>query len=299
MSFASRVYETARDPLAAPLKWRASRDPGALAQRQAELAHRAGVDRAYLLLSFDCDTDDDARVTRDVHSRLTELGARPTYAVPGELLRQAPEVYGPLSAEGAEFLNHGGRKHTYFDDRLGRHASCLFYERLSPDAVREDILEGHRLVREVLGIEATGWRTPHFGTYGRQAQLRFVHDILRTLGYRFSSSSTPLVGLRWGPVVDRFGLPELPVTGVPEAPLRILDSWGFFAAPDRDRTPSDYLRQAETLARTVAAAGVGIINVYADPSHVHDRSEFFDAVSLWRDVAEPVSYGGLLERLGR
>jgi hypothetical protein len=161
------------------------------------------------------------------------------------------------------------------------------------------VCAGDRLVRDVLGVDVKGWRTPHFGTYQRPGQLRFLHGVLAELGYRYSTSTIPFVGLRWGPIVHRYGLPELPVTGAPEAPLRILDSWGYFAAPDRDQEPRDYLRQAESLAQTVATASVGLINVYADPSHVHDRSEFFAAVSMWRDVAEPVSYSELLDRIRR
>ena len=106
----------------------------------------------------------------------------------------------------------------------------------------------------------------------------------------------PLVGLRHGPLYSGFGLAELPVTGVPVAPLEILDTWGFFAAPDRTRTPSDYSRQAHLLAEQIADAGAGVINVYGDPLHVHDRPEFMDAVPAWTSVAEPVSFSELLER---
>jgi peptidoglycan/xylan/chitin deacetylase (PgdA/CDA1 family) len=293
------VVAAVREPGTASIRWRARRNPATLAERQVELARRAGLTDAYLVLSFDCDTEEDARVVPDVHARLDGLGVEPTYAVPGELLRRTPDVYLELATAGVKFLNHGGKEHTYFDDHLGRYASCFFYDRMPPELVREDIVRGHQVVQEVLGIEATGWRTPHFGTYGRPGQLRFLHSALSDLGYRFSSSTTPIVGLRWGPVVDRYGLPELPVTGAPASPLQILDSWGYFAAPERNREPGDYLREAKALADAVSAAGVGIINVYADPSHIHDRSEFFEAVSMWRDIATPTSYEDLLERLGR
>jgi hypothetical protein len=38
--------------------------------------------------------------------------------------------------------------------------------------------------------------------------------------------------------------------------------------------------------------------VYGDPIHVHDSDEFFDAIETLARVAEPVSYGELLERIG-
>ena len=294
----TRARAVTRDPIAAAVVWRARRDAASFVQRQARLARRAGIDRVYFLLSFDCDTDDDAAVVWDVHERVSDLGVRPTYAVPGELLRRSADVYRRIAVTGAEFLNHGGAEHTYFDEQLGRHASCFFYDRLGPDRVRQDVENGDRIVTEVLGARPRGFRTPHFGTYAQPAELRYLHGILGQLGYRFSSSTLPRFGLRHGPVSRRLGLPELPVTGVPEAPFEVLDTWGFFAAPDRSRTPGDYVGQARLLARALAKEGAGVINVYGDPIHIHDRPEFFEAVSAWVELAEPVSYTTLLDRVG-
>jgi peptidoglycan/xylan/chitin deacetylase (PgdA/CDA1 family) len=279
------------------MRLRARRDAASFVQRHARLARRAGIDRVYLVLSFDCDTADDAAVAEEVHDRLAGLGVRPTYAVPGALLRNASDVYRRIAATGAEFLNHGGVEHTFFDETLGRHASCFFYDEIGPERVRQDVEEGDQIVEEVIGRPAQGFRTPHFGTYQRPEQLRFLHGVLRALGYRFSTSTTPRFGYRYGPISDRYGLPELPVTGVPEAPFEILDTWAFFGAPDRVRSPEGYLRQARILARALAEARAGVVNVYGDPVHVHDRPEFFDAVREWAAVAQPVSYRELLDRV--
>jgi hypothetical protein len=266
-------------------------------RRQAKLARRAGIDGLYLILSFDCDTDDDARVALAVHERLADIGVRPVYAVPGELLRRGADVYGQIAATGSEFLNHGGREHTYFDEELGRHASNFFYDEQTPERVRQDIKEGREHVSDVIGVDPRGWRTPHFGTYQSAAQLGYLHDVLRETGHSFSTSTMPRWGLRHGPVFDALGLPELPVTGVPRAPFDILDTWGFFAAPDRYHDPADYLEQAQLLADLASRAGAGLINVYGDPIHIHDSEEFFSAVEAWAAVATPISYGELLERI--
>jgi hypothetical protein len=278
--------------------WRLKRNGDVLA-RHAALARRAGIDRVYLILSCDCDTAEDAEVAWQMHSRLGELGVLPVYAVPGALLERAADTYTRIAATGAEFLNHGGAEHTYFDEKHGRHASCFFYDELSPELVRQDVLDGDRIVTEVLGRRPQGFRTPHFGTYAKPRQLRHLHLVLKELGYRFSTSTTPGFGLRHGPVSDHLGLVELPVTGAPDAPLQILDTWGFFAAPDRTRTPAEYLGQARVLAKGLAAEGAGVINVYCDPVHIHDRTEFYEAVRAWTEVAEPVSYGEVLDPLGR
>jgi peptidoglycan/xylan/chitin deacetylase (PgdA/CDA1 family) len=293
----SQLREHLADPATLGVRVRARRSPEAVIRRQAELARALGFDRPFLVLSFDCDTADDAAVVTGVHRRLAELGVCPTYAVPGALLERAADVYAPLAETGAEFVNHGGAEHTYFDDRLGRHASSFFYDTLDPERVSRDIEDGHRICRDVLGKTPRGWRTPHFGTYSAPAQLRHLHQTLLALDYRFSSSTLPRVALRHGPLYRGFGLPELPVTGIPIAPLEILDTWGFFAAPDRTRTPVEYLEQAQLLARAIANAGAGVINVYGDPLHIHDSPEFFAAVEAWTRVAEPISFAGLLDRI--
>jgi hypothetical protein len=286
------------DLAARAVRLRARIDAGGLARRHARLARRAGIDRPYLILSLDCDTDGDARVAWQVHERLADLGVRPVYAVPGELLRRGADVYGRIAETGSEFLNHGGREHTYYDEELGRHASNFFYDEQTPERVRQDIEEGHEHVAAVIGVEPRGWRTPHFGTYQDADQLRYLHGVLRELGYEFSTSTTPRFSLRHGPVFDSFGLPELPVTGIPRAPHEILDTWAFFAAPGRVHGPGDYLEQARLRAELTDSAGAGLINVYGDPIHVHDSDEFFDAIETLARVAEPVSYGELLERIG-
>lgn len=293
----ARMRAIVRDPLATAVRLRAQRDRGALLRRQARLARRVGLDRPYLILSFDCDTAADAEAVPAVHERLAGLGVTPTYAVPGALLRQAAAVYGPLAAAGVEFLNHGGVEHTYFDEALGRQASCFFYDELDEDRIRQDVEDGHAAVSEVTGAAPSGFRTPHFGTFQKPDQLRFLHATLARLGYRFSTSTVPRVALRHGPVTARFGLPEVPVTGIPAEPFSILDTWAFFAAPARTYEPGDYVEQARAVAEAVGAAGAGVINVYGDPLHVRDRDEFFAAVELWAGVAEPVSYAELLDRV--
>jgi peptidoglycan/xylan/chitin deacetylase (PgdA/CDA1 family) len=286
-----------RRPAPSLLTWYARRNPYALAARHSRLARRVGVDRVYLVLSFDCDTDADAEVAASVHERLAKLGVVPVYAVPGELLRRGEGVYTQLAREGAEFLNHGGVEHTYFDEALQRQRSCFFYDELEPARVAEDIEKGHELVTDIIGDRPAGFRTPHFGTYQRAGTLQHLYSVLRRLGYRFSTSTTPRFALRNGPAFRRNGVVELPVTGTPTAPLEILDTWGFFAAPDRINGPADYLRQAELLAHAMHRFGAGVINVYGDPAHIHAQPEFFEAIEAWTRVAQPISYGALLDRI--
>jgi hypothetical protein len=291
-SVAAKVARVAREPRT--VLWERRR-PERLFERHGRLARQAGVDGLKLVLSFDCDTLGDAEVAWEVHERLMDLGVVASYAVPGEILERGADTYQRIAATGAEFLNHGYLEHTVKRD--GVYESTLFYDRISLDQVREDIVRGDRAVREVVGRQPEGFRTPHFGTFQEPAQLRFLHEVIAELGYVYSSSTLPLAGFRFGPVFDRFGVLEFPVSGKATAPLEILDSWGFFAAPDRTVDADDFVRETAAVADLYERAGAGILSFYADPSQVHDQDVFFDAVERWAVVATPTSYGELARSL--
>jgi hypothetical protein len=248
------------------------------------------------VVSFDCDTADDIEAAWDVHNRLMGLGVMPAYAVPGELLAEGASVYRRISATGAEFLNHGYRRHTYFDRAAGEHRSCFFYDRQPRDAVAADVTGGDKAVAEIIGIRPRGFRTPHFGTFQSEDQLRFLHGLLRRLGYAYSTSTAPRFGLRYGPVFDRHGLREIPISGCGSRLSAVLDSWGCFRAPDRVLGPEDYREEAVKMARLLAG-GPGLLNYYADPSHIADQPIFFDTVATLAKIASPTTYASLLERL--
>jgi hypothetical protein len=293
----SRIKTAMDDPRAAAYRARSRLCRGGLFKRYGRLARRLALDRVWLILSFDCDTPEDAAVAWQVHERLADMGVQPAYAVPGALLRQAPDVYRRIADSGAEFLNHGDRMHTRFDVSVGRWTSTFFYDEQPREVLADDIERADRTVREVIGRPAPGFRTPHFGTFQAPTQLRWLHDRLSVLGYGFSTSTVPLWGFRHGPAFERFGRIELPVTGGSEAPLSILDTWSCFAAPDRVRNPGDYEREAAGVAEAYARVGAGILNVYGDPCHIHDREEFFRSVEHWLTVAQPIAYTKLLDRL--
>lgn len=277
------------------LRAQAGRD--SLDRRYRRLAEQAGFRGLYLVLSFDCDTSEDADTVLKVHNRLKGLGVTPAYAVPGELLNKGKRVYRQIVEAGGEFINHGYRDHTYFDNARGRYASCFFYDQLPLETVREDIVQGDRNLRATLGVAPKGFRAPHFGTFQKPAQLRFQHSVLQDLGYSFSTSTLPLYAYRFGPAFRDFGVWELPVSGMGSMPLRILDSWSCFAAPNRRFGPDDFVREGRQAGENFESLGIGLLNFYADPSHIHDRDEFFETVAFWAEIAKPVTYSELLAKL--
>lgn len=251
--------------------------------------------QSYFILSFDCDTEEDITVALDVHFKLQDIGIIPVYAVPGELLKKGEKVYRQIYETGAEFINHGGCGHTYFDTKHQRHASCFFYDQQSQEDLRNDILLGHETLQDILGITSEGWRTPHFGTFQKPEDLKFLYSILNELSYSFSTSTSPVMAYQHGLLFKKDGIIEIPVTGIYSEPLNIMDTWAYFAAPDRTKLPYEYTKEAQEIAH-FSSKYPTLINIYGDPSHIHDKPEFFKAMALLVNSAQNVNYTQLLEK---
>lgn len=270
--------------------------PATLWRRYAEKCAASGFGERSFVLSFDCDTPEDIKVALDVHHRLLDMNILAVYAVPGELLRIGDKVYTAIAETGAEFMNHGDISHTYFDERKQRYASCFFYHEQTHERLKRDICEGDKTVTEIIGVKPKGFRTPHFGTFQAAADFKFLYEILTQLEYDYSSSATPEKGLRFGPVYQQDSLLELPVTGMASNPMNILDSWAFFEAPDRQFSPKDYLRECENLKDLSVESQNMFLNIYADPSHIADSEEFFEAMAIIRSVMPSKSYKEVVAR---
>jgi len=270
--------------------------PALVAARRCAATRAAGLDRPAFILSLDCDTEKDIAVGGDVFRRLRDRGIMPVYAVPGALLERGNDCYGRIAEAGCEFLNHGQAEHCRLTAE-GRYESTFFYDRLPRAAVRADVVAGHETLKRSLGITARGFRTPHFGSFQAPQELAFLHGLLRELGYRFSTSTGPLWGLRHGVLRDVGGLVEIPLTGCCEWPATILDSWSFRFAGGR-LTELDYLRQIVGFKRLMDEGAPIFVNLYADPSQVYDWPEFFEAVGSLSRYCLP-SYERLLEMTQR
>ena len=260
-----------------------------LRRRSASLARRQGVDRLVVVVSLDCDTPDDIGIVEDVHDRLSAIGITPTYAVPGELLEQGADVYRRLADRGAELVNHGWKQHCRLDRDTRTYESSYFYDQLPLDVVRRDIECGHRAVEDVSGRAPAGFRTPHFGTFRSRRQLRWLHELLAGLGYRYSSSTMPLAGLLGGPLQsDPTGILELPVSGPVSSPHRVLDTWSYRFAPGRRGRESEYVADVRTLlAQHTSTGAPGVINLYGDPSQVADWPDWFEVMGELAPHAVP------------
>lgn len=245
------------------------------------LARAAGVDRLYLLLTFDCDTDGDIAIVTQLESDLRKRDIHAGFAVPGAQLEKGASTWRQLGDRGCEFLNHGGRPHTEW--RGDRFWPITFYDQLADEAIVSDIQDGHRRVIEITGTTPEGFRAPHFGSFQQPAQLQLLYETLKPLGYRYASTTLPSLGLTHGPFVDMDGIIELPTMGSFRNPTTLLDSWTYLTDRANFALGDEYYELfAETLARMTEYGIPGILTYYADPSHVMGQRPFeraLDAVA--------------------
>ncbi len=292
------IQKAAGNPFEFGLRLAARLAPAALFRRYDRLARRQGLDRLYLILSFDCDTPEDIPAAETLHARLRELGVKETYAAPGQILEMGAKTFRNIAADGAQFINHGALPHA--EKRGERYWSVTFYNEMTPEEIRADILRGHEIVERVVGCAPKGFRAPHFGMLQQPRTLQVIHDSCRELGYRFSTSTLPLCAFEHGVIWRVHGLTEIPVSGSVAKPLQILDSWSYIVSPAQPELRSSY---AALFQRTVddllSRRVAGVLNYYVDPAHAAENEVFFQAVAhAARRGLPSLHYEDLLEMVG-
>ena len=247
-------------------------------RRYIRRARQWGIDRLYLVLSFDCDTQEDIAAAEQLDQWLRERNIKACYAVPGAQLKQGAETYRRIAENGSPFLNHGAAPHT---EKVGdAYQSVTFYHQWTHDEVVQDITRGHEIVTETIGQEPRGFRAPHFGLFQKPHQLELQYQTLRSLGYRYSTSTLPNLAFRRGPVYDAGGLFEFPLSGSYASCLQILDSWGSIKSPQEPVLQEVYSRLfVETVQRFVELKIPGLLNYYVDPAHVIRSDAFYEAMN--------------------
>jgi len=273
------------------LRGRSTVPAGGALDNYLALCRRAGVDRLYLILTFDCDTDGDITAVGDLDRDLRRRGIAAGYAVPGSQLEKASDVWRSVADNGAEFLNHGGRAHAEFRD--GRYWPITFYDKLSTADVIADIELGDRLVRQCAGKTAEGFRAPHFGSFQSPEQLSVIYDTVQRLGYTYCSTTTPATALTRGPIVRAGnGIIELPTMGSYRNPSTLLDSWTYLTDRVHYTLGEEYHTLfAETVERMTGQGMPGLLTYYADPSHVAGQAPFEKSLDVIAKCRVPSMHG--------
>jgi hypothetical protein len=248
------------------------------------------LQKSFLIISCDCDTQLDTESVLDVDSEFEKLGVSPSYAVPSMRIQSGLEVYRALISKGRDFLNHGYSDHVFFDSEGSAHNSFL-YSNLSKLEVCEDFTLGHEYFEKTFGILLKGWRTPHFGSFENRKNLRLIHSLCSRFDYRFSSSSSGLTGFIRGPISVSSQIREFSVTGHGTAGFGVLDSWSFQKVSGEEiviDVPRFYeaYKNMEENYRGIHS----VINLYFDPRHIKNVPEFWEMMKFIVESRECISF---------
>ncbi len=247
----------------------------ALAARNAAL----GLTAPLLFLSFDCDTDQDIPAARTLAYKLRGMGLHGTFAVPGVQLARGAETFRAMAEDGFEFMNHGALPHTRWDGE--KYVPATFYGEMALAEVERDIREGDRMVREVTGRAPFGFRAPHFGCFQTPEQIAFMHRICRTLGYAYTSTTIPALGLEHGSWFLNEGVCEIPLAGSWCEPLNIPDSWSNLSDRTHFTLGNRFTELWHESLEAVRRRWLPLILCwYVDPAHVIGQPPFEETVAL-------------------
>jgi len=150
----------------------------------------------------------ESRVEASVDTLLALMagaGARGTFFTLGEVAAAHPRLVRTIAALGHEIGCHGDRH------------ECVY--RMSPDQFRSDIRRARQRLEDLAGAPVIGYRAPNFSIGPKQ---RWAYSILMEEGFRYDSSSHPILHDRYGcPTAPRFpyGIFRTGMTWLTEFPI--------------------------------------------------------------------------------
>jgi hypothetical protein len=254
---------------------------------------KLNLDGIYLIISCDCDTDEDIDASIKLHEWASKRKIKLTFAVPGTQLINGANVYGEISKR-SEFINHGYLAHAKIYN--GEYVSTTFYNEMPFEEVKSDIENGHHCIEDILNKSPNGFRAPHFGHFQSRAQLSYQYKVLNTLEYQYSTSTVSLKAALKGAIYKVNGLYEMPLTGTYSNPCSQLDSWTYLLDKKHYRLSEKYKTNLISLWKNLSCKGInGVINIYVDPSHVVNDSVFREGIEfLLQNEVKTIDYHDLI-----
>lgn len=232
--------------------------------------------RVCFVLSFDVDYSEDVKALPYLVENLNKYDFKASFALVGLWVVKFPDEHKLIVEAGYEILNH-----SYSHPDNEELNPDGFFNRMTFDEQFEEIRKCDDVIKEILGIQTTGFRTPHFGNLHTEQ----VYEAIQKLGYRCSTSTV-------APFTETFGLPfkvrdniwEFPVSTCPSHPFSTFDTWhsfrkpgGFFKHGAWHRDVQDFLANFRELVEIGIECG-SFINLYFDPRDIMAKNKVLDGI---------------------
>ena len=185
------------------------------------------LNNSIFFLSFDFETQRDINQIELLTTKLLRLKIKPYYAIPGELIKKNKNKLKKVCSK-ISFINHGFKVHTEYSKKKKKNYSLFSYLNLNKRQIKKDIVLGHQTIRSICNQEAIIFRTPHFGEYAEYGDMKYIYEVIGRLGYKFSSSTTPIYSILEDPIFTKNDIYELTSSSYLSNPLQIIDSWSIF-----------------------------------------------------------------------
>jgi peptidoglycan-N-acetylglucosamine deacetylase len=247
---------------------------------------------AGLTLSFDCDHDTDYQAMPELLDALEREGLNASFACIAKWIERDPGIHREMIRRGHELINHTythpSNSHFHPDER---------FNEITRDDRRREIETADRVIRNLLAVHPTGFRTPHFG----DSHTADVYEILAELGYRYSSSKIAIQCPSFGmPYRESQGIWEFPLSFDPKRINTCFDTYNRFKKSSGTVTAGrekEFFGGIEKVIRRAMESG-SYVNLYFDPSDIRLLSQFRDFLRLLGSLKERVwiaPYGRILE----
>ena len=243
----------------------------------------------YCTVSFDCDFPRDVEVLPEVSRLFRERQYVASFACIGRWVRQFPEEHRCLVADGHELLNHTETHpnlfHPGYSYASDPDLSTKHFNQISERERRREIELCDATFKEILGYNAKGFRTPHFG----HQHVNDVYGVLNDLDYSFSSSVMVADPAHCAlPYRTEPGVWEFPVSPCPDHPHGLLDSWHAIGKtnPSHNR-PGELAGLFRISAERIQRCG-GHLNIYLDPKASLESGELHGILDCLRATRLPV-----------
>ena len=209
-----------------------------------------------IILSFDCDLEEDVRVYPILVGKMREVGIQGCFACIGTYVRMFPDEHRLLVEHGHEIMNH---TMTHPHHRvLNPHRR---FNQLADDELRREIEEAHEVIESVLGVQCKGFRSPHFGGL----HTRRVYPILRQLGYEYSSSTIATRTPTLGRPFKEAGVWEIPLTPSLKDAFTCPETWAIRRATRRRyKDAREFVDEIKKILE-IGMGRVSVLNFYFDP----------------------------------
>ena len=232
------------------------------------------LNNSIFFLSFDFETQRDIDQIELLTTKLLELKIKPYYAIPGELIEKNKKKIKKICNK-ITFINHGYKVHTEYCKKKKINYSLFSYLNLNKHQIKKDIVLGHETIQSICNQKPKIFRIPHFGEYAEYGDMKYIYEVIASLGYKFSSSTTPIYSIIEAPIFTKNNIYELTSSSYQCNPLQIIDSWSIFHSKLNFNDLNNELRKIKKLLDNYKL----FFNVYFDPCDIIDNKMLFHRFS--------------------